>query len=81
MMRSPSPLRISQQANRSNVEIAPSPATCVLSVEARGYFSFSSGCRLRAVPAVAPPGPCPHENQGTVKLITLVKFSLNLEEH
>ena len=84
MMRSPSPPRISQQANRSNVE-SPHPQPPVKraleSVEARGHFSFSSGCRLRAVPAIAPPGSWPHGNQGTAKLITLVFSSLNLEEH
>lgn len=84
MMRSPSPPRISQQANRSSVDSPhsqPPVKRVFVSVEPRGHFSFSSGCRLRAVPAIAPPGPWPHGNQGTVKLSTLYFFSLNLEEH
>ena len=74
MMRSPSPPRISQQANRSNVESPhsqPPVKRALEGVEARGHFSFSSGCRLRPVPAIAPHGPWPHGNQGTVKLIIL----------
>ena len=84
MMRSPSPPRISQQANRSNVESPHSqpPVKKLLeSVEARGHFSFSSGCRLRAVPAFAPPGPRPHGKSRNGEANHPVFFSLNLEEH
>ena len=48
-----------------------SPATCFEEAleQESFYFSFSSGCRPRPVPAIASPGPfCPHGNQGTVKL-------------